>query len=65
MADFIKWFFLSVRTKSIQVGFIDLYYVDESMRLSRSKLEIKFFKLGFYVDILKQSVHTLGYKNSR
>ena len=58
MADFIKWFFLSVRIKSMQVGFIDLYYAGESMRLSRSELDIKFFKLRLYVDILKSPTKT-------
>ena len=39
----------------MQVGFIDLYYAGESMRLSRSELDIKFFKLRLYVDIFEIS----------
>ena len=37
----------------MQVGFIDLQQVGESMRLSRSKLHIKLFNLGFPMDKLK------------
>ena len=47
--DFIKRFFLLVKTRLIQAGLTEK--VRESMRLSGLKLQIKFFKLGFAVDI--------------
>ena len=37
----------------MQVRFIDLQQAGEFVWLSRSKLHIKFFTLGFSVDILK------------
>ena len=51
-----KFNFLLVKTRSIQAALTEK--VRESMRLSRSKLQIKFFKLGFDVDILKSPIKT-------